>query len=147
REQPFALVLLDAQMPEMDGFMLVEKIKTDPRLRETVLMMLSSAAQHSDAQRCREMGVSAYLTKPIKQSELFDALITLLAKNAGVAFDAAADHSSLALPAGSESPIRNILLAEDNPVNQRVAIGILEKRGHHVTAVQNGLEALQAVQV
>ncbi len=77
-QQPYRLVLLDAQMPKMDGFMLVERIKTDPKLSSTVLMMLSSAAQYEDARRCRELGVDAYLTKPIKQSELFDAIALLL---------------------------------------------------------------------
>src|SRR5262249_12380918 len=68
-DESFPLVLLDAQMPEVDGFMLVQKIKANPKIAGSTLMMLSSAAQLSDAQRCRQLGVSAYLTKPIKQSE------------------------------------------------------------------------------
>ncbi|HEY2827759.1 MAG TPA: response regulator, partial [Pirellulales bacterium] len=148
RGRPFALVLLDAQMPEMDGFMLVEHIKTDPRMKETILMMLSSAAQHSDAERCRSLGVAAYLTKPIKQSELLDTILSLLHPADPCATQGKPGSSpASAITSGGTSPKWNILLAEDNPVNQRVAAGILEKRGHTVTAVENGLEALQAVKV
>ncbi|HZZ28952.1 MAG TPA: response regulator [Pirellulales bacterium] len=148
RGQPFSMVLLDAQMPAMDGFMLVERIKANPRLKETILMMLSSAAQHTDMQTCRKLGVAAYLTKPIKQSELLDAILLLL--------DPIQADPKLNPPpasaANGQAPAAaasrwNILLAEDNPVNQRVASGILEKRGHTVMAVENGLEALQAVKV
>jgi two-component system, sensor histidine kinase and response regulator len=148
RGRPYALVLLDAQMPEMDGFTLIEHIKANRRLKETVLMMLSSAAQHSDAERCRNLGVAAYLTKPIKQSELLDTILLLLNPTEHIH-----DEGNLVSPqsvrgtVGNTSAKWNILLAEDNPVNQRVASGILEKRGHTVTAVENGLEALQAVKV
>jgi len=146
--RPYALVLLDGQMPEMDGFMLVERIKSSPRLKETILMMLSSAAQHSAAERCRSLGVAAYLTKPIKQSELLDAILRLLnpAEHPGAQAKSASCRASPGTVAAEPSKW-NILLAEDNPVNQRVAAGMLEKRGHTVTAVENGLEALQAVKV
>jgi two-component system sensor histidine kinase/response regulator len=143
---PYAFVLLDAQMPEMDGFALVERIKAHPQLKETVVMMLSSAAQNTDAARCRNLGVAAYLTKPIKQSELLSTILSLLspADANEVAAKTAAKASKNILV---QSPKWNILLAEDNPVNQRVAAGILEKRGHTVTVVENGLEALQAIKV
>jgi len=74
----FPLILLDAQMPEMDGFALAEYIKRHPSFRAATIMMLSSAGQRGDAMRCRELGVSAYLTKPVRQSELMDAILTAL---------------------------------------------------------------------
>ncbi|HTQ39838.1 MAG TPA: response regulator, partial [Pirellulales bacterium] len=136
-------VLLDCHMPEMDGFMLVENIKRHPRLQETVLMMLSSAAQYNDVQKCHNLGVAAYLTKPIKQSELLDTILLLLHPPQAAP---SADQQALAVVQNpvQAGPRWNILLAEDNPVNQRVAAGILGKHGHVVTAVENGLEALQA---
>ena len=82
-EQPFALVLLDAQMPQMDGFMVAEQIKKDPRIAGATLMMLSSAAQFCDPERCRQSGVSGYLAKPIKQSELLSGILTASKTRAG----------------------------------------------------------------
>jgi two-component system, sensor histidine kinase and response regulator len=143
--EPFPLVLLDAQMPEVDGFMLVRKIKANPKIAGSTLMMLSSAAQLSDAQRCRQLGVSAYLTKPIKQSELLDTIVLLLCPGNDLSEQMQKIKAELR-PAAKEVAERwQILLAEDNPVNQRVACGILEKHGHTVTAVENGAEALKAL--
>jgi CheY-like chemotaxis protein len=139
---PCKLVLLDGQMPEMDGFGLAEKIKADPGITPVTLMMLSSGAQLADAQRCRELGVSAYLTKPLKQSELLDTILSLICQTHANNGDKRQTDSTLLANAGR--PL-TILLAEDNPVNQRVAKGILEKRRHIVTAVVNGLEALEAL--
>ena len=87
---PFALVLLDAMMPEMDGFTLAERIKQDPELVGATLMMLSSANRREDAARCRELGVAAYLTKPVRQSTLLDAIMTALGPSASVVDRAAA---------------------------------------------------------
>ncbi len=143
----FAVVLLDAQMPEMDGFTLIEQIKADPRLKENILMMLSSAAQHSDAERCRGLGVAAYLTKPIKQSELLDTILTVVDSKERSRIESRNTQQETEQESLHKPAKWNILLAEDNPVNQRVASGMLEKRGHTVMAVENGLEALQAVQV
>ncbi len=147
RNRPFSLVLLDAQMPAMDGFMLVEQIKANSDIAGSTLMMLSSAAQFSDAQRCRDLGVAAYLTKPIKQSELLDAILRLMNPPP---LDSETEASSKAKSRTAELSDSlwqlNILLAEDNPVNQRVAAGILEKRGHAVMAVDNGQQALYALE-
>jgi two-component system, sensor histidine kinase and response regulator len=148
----FPLVLLDAQMPEMDGFMLADRIKANRRIPNTILMMLSSAAQLTDARRCRDVGVAAYLTKPIKQLDLLESILSLLhpaeAKHSVTTSinSATAGNRSLNGSSAALTPL-NILLAEDNPVNQRVAAGILEKRGHTVTAVENGQQALQALKV
>ena len=76
---PFALVLLDKMMPEMDGFMLVERIQQSPDLAGATLMMLSSADRQGDITHCRELGVSAYLSKPVRQSELLNTILTVLA--------------------------------------------------------------------
>src|SRR5262249_18015609 len=120
---PYPLVLLDAMMPGVDGFMLAEQIKAHPELAGAVLLMLSSAARPEDAARCRELGIATYLTKPIKQSELLDAVMMILhtAKDVepGVAH----------VPVAGQRRLR-ILLAEDNLINQRLASRLLEKHGH-----------------
>jgi two-component system sensor histidine kinase/response regulator len=136
---PFALVLLDAMMPEMDGFTLAEKIREQPDLLRCTLMMLSSAGRRSDAARCRKMGLAAYLTKPVRQSELLDAITTAVGGAPAVA--ARAPAAARLAPA---RPLR-VLVAEDHPVNQKLAVRILEKWGHSVVVVGNGREALAAL--
>jgi CheY-like chemotaxis protein len=140
--QPFALVLLDAMMPGMDGFTLAERIGRDPGLVGATLMMLSSAGQREDAARCRELGVATYLTKPVRQSTLLDAIMTALAPSGS-----AEPAPSPAEPTGwgtCARPLR-VLLAEDNAVNQRLAVRLLEKRGHRVTVVGTGRAAVDAL--
>jgi signal transduction histidine kinase/DNA-binding response OmpR family regulator len=145
---PFELVLLDVQMPVMDGFMVAEQIKADRRTSAATLVMLSSSAQHADTERCRQLGVAACLTKPVKQSELFDTLIGVLDKRTASEQrgnpNAMIDSFDPGDRAMASRPMI-ILLAEDNVVNQRVATGILEKRGHTVVIASNGKEATQAV--
>ncbi len=136
--EPFALVLTDGMMPEMDGFELAAQIKQHPELAGAMIMMLSSAGHPSDRARCRELGVSAYLTKPVKQSDLLDTILTVLHP----------PREPVPRPQllVSKSQRRlHILLAEDNAINQRVALGILEKRGHAVVVAGNGKEALAAL--
>ncbi|MBI1818416.1 MAG: response regulator [Deltaproteobacteria bacterium] len=137
---PFPLVLLDAQMPDMDGFALAEQIRHTPELAGATIMMLSSADLPGDAARCRALGIAAYLAKPLKQSELLAAILTVLG------LEAAAPHA--ADPARSSvvenQPALHILLAEDNAVNQRLVVRILEKRGHTVVVAANGLQAVAA---
>jgi CheY-like chemotaxis protein len=140
---PFGLVLLDAMMPEMDGFNLAERIMQGPQPVGATLMMLSSANRHEDAARCRELGVASYLTKPVRQSTLLDAIMTSLGQSGGVFDRLAADPVADPAPEGGRRTLR-ILLAEDNAVNQRLAISLLEKRGHHVEVVGNGREAVAA---
>jgi len=139
--QPFAVVLLDGHMPSMDGFAVAERITQDHRYAGIKLVMLTSAGQPEDVARCRKLGISAYLTKPIKQSELFDVIINAIGPPAPER-PTAPQRRKGARP--SQRSLR-VLVAEDNRVNQLVATRILEKLGHQVTVVGNGREALAAV--
>jgi two-component system sensor histidine kinase/response regulator len=141
--RPFPLVLTDANMPEMDGFALVERIRQNPRLAGATIMMLTSAGQRGDAARCRQLGVAAYLTKPIGQSELFDALVHVLCPSAREAPSAAlVTRHSLR----ERRKSLRVLLAEDNAVNQMLAVRLLEKRGCTVVVASNGREAAAALE-
>ena len=139
--QPFSIVLLDSMMPEMDGFALAREINQHPTLAGATLMMLSSADRREDTVRCRELGVANYLVKPIRQSDLLRALTSVVGAPAGS--PAAAAKRSRSLKA-CERPLR-VLLAEDNAVNQKLAVRLLEKRGHQVQLVENGRQAVDAV--
>ncbi len=135
---PFPLVLLDAQMPEMDGFALAERIKQNPQLAGATIMMLTSAGQRGDTIRCRELGIGVYLIKPIRQSELLEAIVEAMGKSF---------HQDRATVITRHSLRENrrkfhILLAEDNEVNRLLAVRLLEKLGHVVTVTSNGSEAL-----
>ena len=138
----FPLILLDAQMPEMDGFALAESIKRNRDWSTATVMMLSSAGLRGDAARCREIGVSAYLTKPVRQSELLDAIFTALGTRPAKSLPSSlvTRHSLRE----NRPPVR-ILLVEDNAVNQLVALRLLEKQGHAVTIAANGKRALEAL--
>jgi CheY-like chemotaxis protein/HPt (histidine-containing phosphotransfer) domain-containing protein len=146
--EPFALLLSDAMMPGMDGFSLAEQIQQHPELAGLTLMMLSSADQQKDAARCRELGISAYLVKPVKPSELLDAITTALSTPAAkvqrldLADRARPGPGTPALPS---RPL-HILLTEDNATNQMLAIALLEKQGHAVVVAGNGKEALAALE-
>ncbi len=140
---PYPVAVLDMQMPGMDGATLGEAIKADPVLRDTRLVMMTSMGRRGDARRLEEIGFAAYLPKPVRQSELFDSLAVVLA--------GAAPRSGRSLVTRhSIREIRRgnlrILLAEDNIVNQQVALGILRKLGLSAEAVANGAEALQALE-
>lgn len=140
-QQPFAAVLLDAMMPEMDGFEVASRIADDPAIAGIPILLLTSADGQGDAMRSRRLGVSAYLVKPVKSNELNLALAAALpTATAPVVYTAP-------VPAAAPSgPKLRILLAEDNPVNQRVAIRLLEKAGHEVTLANHGKEALDALE-
>jgi CheY-like chemotaxis protein/HPt (histidine-containing phosphotransfer) domain-containing protein len=144
REQgePFAMVLLDAHMPEMDGFTVAMRMQQDPALAGTTILMLSSADLAGDAARCREVGIARHLMKPITQAELWDAIMTALGGTAHT--PAALLTVSPRTEPGADHPLR-ILLAEDNRINQRVALHTLEKQGHRVVVVGDGQAALTAL--
>jgi CheY-like chemotaxis protein len=147
---PYILVLTDMHMPKMDGFSLVEEIKRRPEIGAATIMMLTSGGQRGDAARCAELGISAYLMKPVRQVELKEALCRVLgSKRQAQATRLLTRYSLRNADTGSGRGERSsfeILLAEDNPVNQKLAIRLLEKRGHRVTLVQNGKEALAALE-
>ena len=135
---PFPLVLIDAQMPEMDGFTFAERIKQNPRLAGATIMMLTSAGQRGDGARCRELGIAAYLIKPIRQSDLLEAILAALGKTPGKERATVITHHTLR----ENRRKLQVLLAEDNTVNQQVAVRLLEKRGHIVTVAASGSEAV-----
>ncbi|MCS6925909.1 MAG: PAS domain S-box protein [Candidatus Binatia bacterium] len=136
--RPFSLVLTDAHMPEMDGFALVEQIRRDPRLASATVLMLTSAEQKTDGERCRRLGIAVRLMKPLKPSELHQALLRAL----GQRLEPRAESR---LSISAQRPLR-ILLAEDNPVNQRLAVHLLQKWGHTVMVANTGREALAALE-
>ncbi|MBI5855156.1 MAG: response regulator [Nitrospirae bacterium] len=147
-KQPFALALLDGKMPQMDGFTLARHIKERPEFSPTKLVLLTSAGQRGDAARCREIGLTGYLIKPVLQSDLMDAMLTALTVESGngqtssslVTRHSVREQSSARAASGS-----TILLAEDHPVNQALATRLLQKWGHQVIVVGNGCEALAAL--
>jgi len=138
----FPLVLIDSQMPDLDGFTVVERIKQDTALAGATIMMLTSAGQRGDASRCRKLGIAAYLIKPIRHGELLEAIQVAL----GTA-PARGEPAPLVTRHWLREHRRrlHILLAEDNAVNRRLAMQLLQKRGHTAQAAQNGLEALAAL--
>ncbi|MGA2813581.1 MAG: response regulator [Candidatus Acidiferrum sp.] len=137
----FPLILLDGQMPEMDGFALARKIRDDPRFAASSMMMLTSAGRSGDAALCRELGISAYLVKPVRQRELLDAICHFLKKQSG-------EKPAQLVTRHAMRELRNrvrILLAEDNAVNQVLAVRLLEKRGYTVAVAGDGQLALEAL--
>jgi PAS domain S-box-containing protein len=141
--EPVRLVLLDAHMPEMDGFALAEQIRQSPQLAGIALAMLTSAGHPEDVRRCRELNIDAYLMKPVKQSELLDAIVTALSRSLHDGQLEPAPPPTSACPAQEQGRRRlRVLLAEDNVVNQKLACRLLEKQGHTVVVASNGQEAL-----
>ena len=140
----YGLILLDMHMPQMDGFTLVERIRQTPELSTAIVMMLTSAGHRGDAARCRHLGISAYLLKSIRQSELREAIARVL--GAGEQKGAIPLITRYSLhDACDAATVLRVLLAEDNRVNQRLAVRLLEKRGHRVVVAANGREALQVL--
>ena len=137
--EPYRLMLLDFQMPGMDGFELAEKVIKSPYGAGLEIIGLTSSGQPGDAERCRKMGISGYLQKPARMAELFDAILMVLGRRTD-------DPPSLVTRHRVQDARKTfyILLAEDNPINRKVAFEVLKKRGHRVTMVANGLEALKA---
>ncbi len=140
---PFPLVLVDSQMPQFDGFQLAEKIKSTPALNITTIMMLSSSDASGEIARCKALGVTRFLRTPIKQSELFDAIVAATALASGEK-----SRKSDDMPAFSSKPSRvlKVLVAEDHPVNQKLVTEILRARGHSFSIAHNGFEALEKLE-
>jgi signal transduction histidine kinase/CheY-like chemotaxis protein/ligand-binding sensor domain-containing protein/HPt (histidine-containing phosphotransfer) domain-containing protein len=140
--EPFSIILLDGHMPDMDGFMLAEKIKHSPELISATIMMLSSAGGPGDTVRCRDLGVEIYLLKPVRQSELLDALLRTVVGHSET-------RKKIQMNEGAAEVIAilpsRILVAEDNVTNQVLAERLLTKNGHSVTLVSNGKEAVDAL--
>ncbi len=140
--EPYPLILLDGHMPEMDGFTLAARIRADAALSGAVVLMLTSAGRPDDVEQCRRLGVRAYLTKPVRQSELLDAILSTLGGTQPPP-DVAAARESVAAP--DWRPLR-ILAAEDNPINQKLATHLLKKRGHSIVIAATGREAVAALE-
>ncbi len=140
---PFPLVLLDANVPEMDGYAIAEKIKNNPRFKPTEVVMLTAMGFRGDAAKCREIGIRAYLTKPIRRSDLLRVIKLVLGPQ-----DVPQENQPLLTShflRENETPLA-ILVAEDNRVNQTLVQRLLEKRGHTVTLVETGRAAVEAVE-
>jgi PAS domain S-box-containing protein len=137
---PYPLVLLDAMMPQMDGFALAEQIKLRQELAGVTLLMLSSADRQTYAARSKELGITACLMKPVKQSELYDTI----RRSLGAAQERQEKRPAASSPTAVH-PLR-VLLAEDNAVNQKLVVRLLEKQGHQVVVAENGYQALACLQ-
>jgi signal transduction histidine kinase/DNA-binding response OmpR family regulator len=140
--KPFPLAIIDFQMPDIDGFGLAGRIKARPELATTMIMMLSSVGNQGDGVRCRELGIESYLTKPVRQSLLLEAVLSILAlKGRPLAHPVVVTRHSLHEAHRS----LHILVAEDNAVNRQLVTALLGKRGHTIVSVVNGREAIAAV--
>ena len=142
RKLPFALVLSDVQMPGVDGFSFVERMRANPKFANQSVILLSSGRHPGDSRRARELGVKSQLSKPVARTELLAAIQRAMG-SPGDSEKITLTTPSSSRPAGKEV---RILLAEDNPVNQRVAVRMLEKNGYRVIVAGNGREALAALE-
>jgi two-component system, sensor histidine kinase and response regulator len=143
----YDLVLTDMHMPKMDGFALIEKIQRKTSISTATIMMLTSGGHRGDAARCAELGVAAYLLKPVRQFELREAIARVVMRKTRKVEKVESEMLTRDSLHKEHEPNRslNILLAEDNPVNQKLAVRLLQKRGHTVTVAGNGDEALAAL--
>jgi two-component system sensor histidine kinase/response regulator len=142
-EDAYQLILVDLHMPGMNGFELVEHLQALPGVVPATIMMLTSGGQHGDIARCAELGISVHLLKPVRPSELQDAIRQVL----GIPpMEAAPTPQPDSAPPRGLTPSLRVLLAEDNAVNRKVVTRLLEKRGHQVLVTTNGKEALAAME-
>ena len=142
---PFRILLLDCRMPGMDGFTLANRIHEDSELSGTIIMMLTSDAQRGDAARCRELGISVYLVKPVHKKELLEAIRAALGAPAASHVIRAAEQVINRHSLREARSCLRILVAEDNPVNQALILRLLQKLGHAPVLAANGREALTAL--
>jgi PAS domain S-box-containing protein len=143
---PFDLVILDMQMPGMDGFTVAREIRAIPELEGSTLVMLSSSGLRGDAARCRELGIAAYLTKPVGQSELFDTLQAVFSTADKLTPNGEAPQPVTRMSLRDARRRLRILLAEDNEINQKLAVALLQDQGHLVRVADNGAEALRMLE-
>jgi PAS domain S-box-containing protein len=136
KRNPFSLAIIDGHMPDVDGFALAARIKRNRAFSKTRIIMLTSAVGRTDAERCRKLRVAAHLTKPVKQSDLLDAIVTIFARRTRL--------RQIAAPAAKPMRRLKVLVAEDNAVNQTLMLQLLRKRGYSVKLAPNGKEALAA---
>jgi PAS domain S-box-containing protein len=139
-DQPFALAIIDGQMPKIDGFELARRIRAHARLRSTPILMLTSVTRRDDAARSRRLGIAGRVTKPIKQSDLLDAIVSVHQQPRPRV------RRGARKPAGLANKRLRVLVAEDNAVNRALVVRALEKRGHSVVTVSNGRLALDALE-
>jgi PAS domain S-box-containing protein len=139
----YPLVLVDADMPGVDGFAFVQEVVRNTGLAGRIIMMLTSGNRPGEIARCEQLGAAAYLLKPIKQSELFDAVVLALGITTPEEEPVAAPPAP---PAPPPLPALRVLVVEDSLVNQKLAVGLLEKRGHRVAVANHGREALAATE-
>ena len=137
-KHPFDLVLVDANMPVMDGFSVAKAIKDDSTLGSAVIMMITSSDRQGEISRCKELGIAAHLIKPLKQSELFNSIAETLGMNGTPQHDMRTATADLV----QRIPPLKILLAEDSLVNQKLALALLKPQGHEIAVVLNGSDAV-----
>jgi two-component system, sensor histidine kinase and response regulator len=138
----YPIIILDSNMPEMDGFQVAKSIRQISSYDNSSIFMLTSADRQGDAAIARELKINSYMIKPVVSSDLFNTILISLGKqysriNINITDDTQAEE---------EFTSKTILLAEDNPVNQKLALRILEKKGHTVIVVNNGKEAIEALE-
>jgi signal transduction histidine kinase/CheY-like chemotaxis protein len=138
KNEPFGLILTDAQMPAMDGFMFIEEVRSSISHQQPAIMMLTSIDHGEAIQKCRDLGISAYLTKPVRRADLHRAIAEVMGKSrktqavSGIAPNRAPRKQSV-----------HILVVDDNPVNRKLAARLVENRGFQVSTASNGKQAIQ----
>lgn len=142
---PFHIAIISMRMQEMDGEELGLKIKADPELSDTILIMMTSIGRKGDASRLKEIGFSAYLSKPIKQKQLYDTIINVMEKVPADPEEQKKVQMITLHTLREETHKAHILLVEDNPVNQKIMNKLVEKMGYRFDTVNNGKEALKAL--
>ncbi len=148
-DDPYELAIIDMQMPNMDGLMLARAVKNDPVTAGTRLLMLTSLGNHLNATDMKASGIAACVLKPVKQSHLFDRLAEVMASKLPSNVAVATPTPVVVKPAPAPDPARakvRILLAEDNRINQRVALGLLQNLGYSADIAVNGVEAIAALE-
>jgi PAS domain S-box-containing protein len=136
---PYALVVTDGHMPVMDGFMFAQQARRNRKFARIPFIMLTSAARPGDALKCRKLGIAAHLTKPVRQSDLLDAIVGVLGPERAVRSE------EVPPPQGRPARPLHVLVAEDNAVNRKFVSHVLTKRGHSVSTATNGNEAVAAL--